>query len=310
MRTIENSFVAPDGENIFYYQFLPDCDEVKFVFQIIHGMAEHSDRYKNFAEFLTNNGAAVYISDLRGHGKNCKDLSEYGVWKDKAAWLKIIDDIKILKNIANTNHPDTPYFALGHSMGSFLLRALINNNSHEIDGVILSGTGYYPTYILRVATLLISISSIIRGSDYKSKFIYNTIFRNFNKGFKKPYQWLTHDDEIVDKYNADPLSGGIMSNSFYKCFCKGLMQLNKRKKSKNIRKDLPVAVIAGTGDPVSSIKGVEKIVDFYTNIGIENLDVKFYDGGRHEMLNEYNKDEVYNDIYQWTKSVLVPSAMS
>ena len=150
MKVIENWFRASDGKDIFYNEFLPDnIDDVKFVVQIFHGMAEHSERYTHFAEFLTSKGAAVYASDHRGHGRNCLRPGEYGVWAKKGAWFTIVDDLKVLNDITAKNFPDKPNFILGHSMGSFLARSFITKYSRGLNGVILSGTGTNSNLILK-----------------------------------------------------------------------------------------------------------------------------------------------------------------
>src|SRR5690554_823129 len=301
MKVIENWFRASDGKDIFYNEFLPDnIDDVKFVVQIIHGMAEHSERYTHFAEFLTSKGAAVYASDHRGHGRNCLRPGEYGVWAKKGAWFTIVDDLKVLNDITAKNFPDKPNFILGHSMGSFLARSFITKYSRGLNGVILSGTGTNSNLILNTAKAIAWKQCNFRSPAKPAKLLDKLSFSSFNKSYDKPYQWLTRDQKIIDEYIDDPYCGGVFSSSFYYNFFSGLLHVNQLNKAKKIAKDLPILFVSGDKDPVGNYgKGVKQAVEFYKKARLSNIDVKLYPEARHEILNEINKDEVYNDILNW-----------
>lgn len=300
MEINEKEFISSDGEKIFYYQFLPENGDVKFVFQISHGMAEHSARYKDFAKFIVSKGGAVYAADHRGHGKNINKKDDYGFWPTKNTWYKVVDDIKILNSIIKNNYPQKPHFILGHNIGSFIVRGYIINHSHETDGIIISGTGTYSKLFLQKIKYIIKINILFKGTAHRSSFIFKSAFGKITKEYKKPYEWLTHDENVVNAYNDDPYNGGIMTNSFYRGLCNGIIQINKLKNVKSVRKDLPVIFIAGTGDPVGyKTRGVDKAVELFEKAGLSEVELKLYDGGRHEMLQEINKEEVYNDIYNW-----------
>jgi pimeloyl-ACP methyl ester carboxylesterase len=163
MKIIENWLRASDGQTIFYNEFLPADNKVKFVVQIFHGMAEHSERYTDFAEYLVSKGAAVYASDHRGHGRNCMKPGQYGVWPKKDTWHSIVDDLKVLNDIAEKAFPGVPIFVLGHSMGSFLARTFITKYSCDINGVILTGTGTNPSWLLYVARFIACFQCTVRG---------------------------------------------------------------------------------------------------------------------------------------------------
>lgn len=299
MRIIENWFRTSDGKTIFYNEFLPDDNKVDFVVQVFHGMAEHSERYADFAEFLVNKGAAVYISDHRGHGRNCIKPGQYGVWPEKDSWFRIIDDLKILNDISEKAFPNVPNFILGHSMGSFLARTFITKYC-GLKGVILTGTGTNPNFILRLAYFIAWLQCKLSGVSRQSKLLDKLSFGSFNKAYNSPFQWLTRDQKIVDEYIKDPYCGGVFSCSFYRSFFAGLIYNNKIYNAKKIQRELPFLFLSGIEDPVGNYgSGVKKAVEFYKKVGLRKIDCKIYSGARHEILNEINKSEVYQDIYNW-----------
>jgi alpha-beta hydrolase superfamily lysophospholipase len=205
--------------------------------------------------------------------------------------------------MAKEKYPDIPVFLMGHNMGSFLLRTYIVDNSHKIDGVLLSGTGSFSMLQLNIIIFLTNINILFKGYKNRSKMMYEYIFRKYKNGYKNDSQWLSHNQKEMDKYNADPYCGGIMSNCLYKSFALGLKHMNRSNASK-VRKDLPLCFLSGTGDSVGKINVVEKVADKYTALGVENIELKFYDGKRHDILNELNQVEVFDDIYQWQSKVM------
>lgn len=301
MRTSEHTFKSKDGATIFYRRFLPDGN-VQSIVQIFHGMAEHSARYADFANYLTDNGIAVYVSDHRGHGKTIAVPEDYGVWAHKDEWWRIIGDLKQLKDIATSEYPNLPYFVLGHSMGSFLARTFITKYSTELSGVIISGTGTNPTAVLRFGRFIAKIACAIEGKRSKASLLDKLSFGGYNKGYNAPYQWLSRDDAQVRKYIDDELCGGVFSNSFYRGFFKGLIYINKRSSGMLINKNLKILFVSGDKDPVGNCgQGVEEAVEFYRDLRIANIQLKLYTNARHEILNEINKEEVYADLLKWIK---------
>ncbi len=301
MKIIENWFRTSDGKIIFYNEFLPDdIENVKFVLQIVHGMAEHSERYSHFAEFLVNHGGAVYASDHRGHGRNCLKPGEYGIWEDKNSWDLIVDDLKILNDITAKNFPNKPNFILGHSMGSFLVRTFITKYCTGINGAIITGTGFFSKIELILGYTISALQCLITGPATKARLISKLSFGKYDKHFGQKYAWLTRDKKIVDDYISDPYCGGVLSCSFYRSFFLGIMQAQNFKIARKIPKSLPFLILSGENDPVGDFgNGVMKVVNFYKKAGLRNLEYKLYPDARHEILNEINKDEVYQDILAW-----------
>ncbi len=263
-------------------------------------MAEHSQRYTDFANFLAEKGIAVYISDHRGHGKTISNYADYGVWKNKDEWWRMIGDQKQLKDIATSENQNLPFFVMGHSMGSFLARTFITKYSTEISGVIISGTGTNPTAIVGIGKFIADVACTFCGYRSKANLLDKMSFGGFNKGFSAPYQWLSRDYNEVLKYRNDNLCGGVFSNSFYRGFFRGLLYMNKKSSGTLINKNLNMYFISGEDDPVGNMgRGVVKAVEYYEKQNIGRIKTKLYHKARHELLNEINKSEVYEDIYNW-----------
>ena len=236
------------------------------------------------------------------HGKSIASPADYGVWPHRDEWWRIIGDLKQLKDIATDECPNIPYFVLGHSMGSFLARTFITKYSTELSGVIISGTGTNPTAVLRFGRFIAKIACAIEGKRSKASLLDKLSFGGYNKGYNAPYQWLSRDDAQVRKYIDDELCGGVFSNSFYRGFFKGLIYINKRSSGMLINKNLKMLFVSGDKDPVGNCgQGVEEAVEFYRDLRLANIQLKLYSNARHEILNEINKEEVYNDLLEWIK---------
>lgn len=305
MKTIENHFRASDGELIFYHKFSPENEDVKYAVQIVHGMAEHSARYKEFAEFFTARGIAVYVNDHRGHGKTAQTLENFGVWDYKNAWSLVVDDIKHLNDIIAKENPNINIFILGHSMGSFLVKTFLTKYSSGITGAILTGTGYTPNYKLMPCCLFSRILCLTLGNRYRTKVLYKISFERFNKAYEESYEWLSRDKNVVKKYIDDPFCGGVFTSSFYKYLFLGIMYNNKLYNLKKIPKRLPIILLSGTGDPVGDYgRSVEIQQNRLIDAGIKKVDIKLYENARHEILNETNYKEVYQDIFLWMNSIV------
>lgn len=304
MLSTEQTFKAKDGIEIFYRKFLPER-EVLAVVQIFHGMAEHSQRYTAFANYLTDNGFAVYIADHRGHGRTIKNDADYGVWTNKDEWWRLLSDQRQLQEIALQEVGSKPYFILGHSMGSFLARTFITLYSNTLSGVIISGTGTNSNFVLKLGKTIADIACCLCGDTSKAHLLDKLSFGSYNKGYSLPYQWLSRDENEVLKYSNDNYCGGLFSNSFYRGFFSGLLYINKKSTCEKIDKQLNILFVSGTKDPVGNMgNGVKNAVNFYRTNGLEKIELKLYSEARHEILNETNRKEVYEDLLYWLRQRL------
>lgn len=275
----------------------------KAIIQISHGMAEHIERYSDFAQFMVSNGFIVYGNNHRGHGQNALNAGEIGFFAETDGWNKVVKDMKVLNDIVHEENPDIPVILLGHSMGSFLSRTYIYMYGTTVDGVILSGTGNNSSILVNFGILTSKLEIMFRGKRHKSKFMDSMSFGGFNKKFKPnrtKFDWLSRDEKEVDKYINDQLCGQIFTVGFFLDMLTGVKELNKPENLKKIPRNLPLFFIAGGKDPVgNNSKGVIDSYNIYENIGINNLKYKIYKDARHEILNEINRQEVYDDILDW-----------
>lgn len=273
-------------------------DQVKGVVVIAHGMAETIERYQVFAEQLTKSGYVVYGINQRGHGANAEMLGYLG----EDGWYKMKEDLKNVVELVKTVYIGKPVFVFGHSMGSFLTRDFLLDYSYLIDGVILSGTGYYSKLELKLGQWLSKRDIESHGERHISTFIDNIAFGRNNKKIKDaktPFEWLSRDRNIVNAYLSDPLCGQIHPSSFFYLFFSALEHILYEGAFSNFKTNLPLLLMSGDMDPVGNYgKGVVKSAEKYKDIGFD-VQLKLYKEGRHEMLNEINRNEVFGDIIAW-----------
>lgn len=267
---------------------------------IVHGMAEHQLRYEAFARFMNENRFTVYTYDQRGHGKTAGELENVGFFADKDGHIKVKNDLLQLVHIVKKEHPDLPLILMGHSMGSFVCRNLVNEHSELIDGLILSGTATDQGFMGKVGIGLAGMIAFIMGAKHPSKLMNMLSFGEFNKPFKPnrtDFDWLSQDNAQVDAYINDPYCGSIFSARFFQDMLRLIQAANSPEKVKAIRKDLPILLVSGDKDPVGDFgKGVKKVQELYKAAGIQSVKLKLFAEGRHEMLNETNREEVFEFI--------------
>lgn len=281
--------------------FNPLLSEYKAVIQLVHGMEEHIGRYADFAEFLADEGYIVFGHDHLGHGNTAKIKRDFGYFSDKNGWEILCKDIHIYQNAISSLYPDIPYILFGHSMGSLLVRTYVTKYSDKLDGLIISGTSGQK-FGLSIAKSQTKIIEAFRGRRYRSKYIKNLVTGSFNRKFKPNLteaDWISSDEENVQKYLADPLCSSTFTVSAYYELISGTQYLSRQK---NINKtpNIPILIFSGDKDPVGANgKGVNRVYRMLKKAGVEDVTLKLFHNGRHEMLNEVNKDEVYDLIKRW-----------
>ena len=302
----KNEFFFPSTNgtsHIHAIEWLPEDGEIRAVLQIAHGVAEYVDRYDGFARFLTQHGIAVVGNDHLGHGKSVADDSELGWFGDEGGWMTVVDDIKRLRDLSGEKHPGKPYFLLGHSMGSFLTRSFIIRYPDALDGVILSGTGQQSAAACFAGSLLAGREIRRNGSKYRSETLQKLAFGSYLKKIDKPSgpnDWLSRDAELIRRYSEDALCGYTVSAALMRDMMFGLDFIRKPANLAKMKKTMPVLFFSGTDDPVGGwSKGVRRVVASFIRAGMKDVTLRLYDGGRHEMLNETNKQEVYDDVLAW-----------
>lgn len=283
-------------------EWIPE-GEVKAVLQICHGMTEYIGRYEEFAQFLNERGIFVTGHDHLGHGQSVQSEDYYGYFHEKKGNQYVIGDIHKLREITQRKYPETPYFMLGHSMGSFLLRQYLTMYGKGLRGAVIMGTGHHGMPTLAAGQFLCRMVAAVKGWKYRSEFINNLSFGGYNKRFKDDPDgatWLSANPENCRRYAEDPLCTFVFTvNGYYQMF-EGMKVLNKRESVGKIPKDLPILFVAGTDDPVGDFgKSVKLVYGKYRGAGIKDVKIKLYKGDRHEILNETDRQQVFMDLYKW-----------
>jgi len=303
----EFTFPSSDCKNhIHCCRWTPDDGEPRGVVQLAHGIAEHIMRYDAFARFLADNGFAVFGNDHLGHGKTCESEEDYCYFADELGWFLALEDMHRLHERACDEYPGIPCFLFGHSMGSFLARTFLINYPGEVTGCILSGTGQQAPELCNAGILVAKGESLRLGKRGRSPLVNKLCFANYNVRIRAPRtdcDWLTREEGVVDAYVADRLCGGIPTNGLVIDMLNGIRYIQKRSNLQKMDKKTPVLFLSGAEDPVGEYgKGVMKACQSFRAAGCADVTMKLYTGGRHEMLNELNKDEVYRDVLKWIEA--------
>lgn len=250
---------------------------------IAHGAAEHSLRYDRFASALNAAGYYVWSLDHRGHGQSPgpEGLGDYGA----GGWDALVADIGQLIARARSEAAGAPVILFGHSMGSFAAQQFILDRSAEIDALVLSGSG--------------TREPPVEGAPPPA-FTPNAQF----EPARTPYDWLSRDEAEVDKYIADPLCGFETQTARRPRTGADPGRLVDPVALAAIRSDLPMLFVAGDRDPVGrNLDGLRVLEQRYRDAGVSRIDTHYYAGGRHEMLNEINRDEVTDRLVAWLNDI-------
>ena len=271
--------------------------EVRAVFQIVHGMAEHMERYDEFGRYLAERGVAVVGHDHLGHGLTVKDEEELGFfgWPDGNEYL--IGDIQRTREKTQFRYPGVPYYILGHSMGSFLTRQYLGIYGEGLAGSVIMGTSDLPNVLLKSVEKLCLWMGKRKGWRYRSPFLDGLVIRGFEK--KLGIEWLSKDGERNQNYQEDPLCGFAFTlNGFYH-FARTVQRANELEAAGRMPKDMPILFTAGGEDPVGNNGRSVKAVFRRCRKHGAQAELKLYDGMRHEILNEVDRMRVYEDLYAW-----------
>ncbi|MDC7124596.1 MAG: alpha/beta hydrolase [Spirochaetales bacterium] len=295
------SFIADD--NVKIYAAIWKIEKPKAIVQIVHGMAEHIERYNDFALFLNTKGFIVAGEDHRGHGKTAGNLNNVGYFADEDGWNKVVTDNVNLGKKLREDYKDLPFYLFSHSMGSFLSRKLIAEYPEGIDKVILSGSGDFSKAQHFALNLVAHIQKTFIGGHATAKMLDKLAFSSMNNQFKPGktgFEWLSRDEAKVEEYTADTFCGFVATIQFYIDFASGIKYLIQDEHLEKTPKDLPILFLSGSEDPVGGNKKlITGVYNKYLNTGHEKAELIFNEGGRHENLNEINRLEIYNIIYDW-----------
>ena len=293
------TFPSTAGPELDARAWLPE-GQPKAVLQLVHGMAEHIDRYDAPARSLAEQGYLVVGHTHLGHGPKAEIK---GYFAKENGWQRLIDDVHALRRRTQTEHPDLPYFLLGHSMGSFIARCYLREHAEGLAGCALCGTGHFNRITAGTGVAVSSLICLLGGEKKPSALVDKLGFSSSNKPFapnRTPYDWLSRDEAEVDKYIADPHCGFVFTGSGYRDLFRGLLRLTDLSELQKIPKNLPLLLFSGDHDPVGGMgEGVKKVAEEFRQTGFTDVTLKLYPGGRHELFNELNRDEVCADLAAW-----------
>lgn len=304
----EYSYPSATGvADIYARAWIPQDTEIKAVFQMVHGMAEHGERYEDFAEYMCGQGYVFVINDHVGHGKSLKNSSERGFFGgDKNKFGDgFVDDAHALTLMMKKEF-GKPVILMGHSMGSFVARRYITKYAGDIEGAIICGTsGSNPG--ASAGIILAKLISAVKGEKHPSKLIDKIAFGSYNKRFegRTAFDWLSRNTDNVDVYIKDDGCGYLFTASGYQNMFELLKSVSSDEWYNAVPKKLPIFLVSGTDDPVGNYsKGVREVCDRLKNSGHSDVKIKLYENDRHEILNEKDNDKVYGDVADWCNALL------
>lgn len=284
-------------------KWIPETQPIG-VLILVHGMAEHLDRYIPFAEFMCGNGWIVAGNEHLGHGGSVGDNPKgYFCRRDPAT--VVVRDVHRLKKTIQAEYPTLPIFIFGHSMGSLITRNYLTKYGSGVNGAIISGTLMMPKATIAAMGMLCKLLTLLQGGKHPSKLLSVLAFGSYCKRIDNPkteFDWLTTDDSIVERYMQDPNCGFMFTNNGFATLKELFARLYNNKLLSAIPKDLPVLFVYGEEDPCGSY-GVDvvKVYEQYKELGIKDVARIAYPGDRHEILNEKDAGKVMNDILNWIK---------
>ena len=297
MKTTGSYKSTYNDTDLYYAVWEPEGTKPVCVLQIIHGMCEYIDRYEPLAEYLNGFGIVVCGNDHIGHGHSVHD-GKFGYFGESDGWKHLVDDEQGLRKLMEEKYPELPYVMLGHSMGSFMLRAYLNVYAEGIKGTVIEGTsGTNPGALAGI--IMAQTRRRIKGGEHRSKVMTTIAFGSYNRRIKNArtsYDWISRDKAVVDKYVDDPFCTYIFTLAGYEDMFRLLDHVSKDEWYQNYPKALPTLLAAGTEDPVGDYGyGVTEV---YNGLKEQGCDVKLslYEGMRHELHNEIGKEAFYEEL--------------
>ena len=304
MKKEEFYFDSRDNiSKIHAVRYTPEDRTPVCVVQIVHGMAEYIERYEEFARFLTERGCVVTGNDHLGHGKSVGEDKLYGYFCEQDPATVLVRDVHRLKKLTQKEYPGLPYVIVGHSMGSFILRNYLTMYGSGITGAVIMGTGYRNRAVTWAARFMAGLQKLFLGSKHVSKFSDRVSFGGCNKRIpdaRTPFDWLCKDEESVRRYIEDPLCGNIFTLNGFQTLAELIHRAHDPKRLKKIPASLPLLVISGDADPLGGYgQGIPKVCEGLRRAGVRDVEMRLFETGRHELLNEPERERIMETVYDW-----------
>lgn len=308
MKEEKFTFLSADGKTqIHAVKWMPDDGKYEAILQITHGMIEYIDRYRAFAEFLCTNQFMVTGHDHLGHGDSVNSKEDWGYFAEENPSDILIEDMHTLRTMIQKENEGVPYFMLGHSMGSYMLRKYLTIHNDNLRGAVIMGTGCVPDGITKFGLKVCEFLAKRYGWHHRSRLVeklsFGAPYRKYDMTGKNPQNsWLTKDTEIVTKYYNEPRCCFKFTLNGYLGLMEAVLYDNQMENVQKVPKKLPLFLVSGKDDPVGDCGvGVKKVYDMYKEAGLLDITYCLYENDRHEILNETDRDKVYADILSWMR---------
>jgi alpha-beta hydrolase superfamily lysophospholipase len=303
----ERTYPSADGKTQVHAYIWRPTEPPRGIIQLSHGMCEYVQRYDEWARRFCAAGYIFCGNDHLGHGNTAPNADELGYTDPRNGATYLVEDLHTLTLLMKKEYPAAPVVLYGHSMGSFAARLYLSRYGKDIAAAIISGTAGAgaPTGLGR---MLAHTVAAFKGDHHRSKLLTAVAFGSYNNKFKDEdsrQSWLTRDLQVQEAYAKDAFSKFIFTTAGYDTLFSLLGEVSKRSWAKKVPKTLPVMLLSGDMDPVGAYgKGVRQVQERLTRAGCERVVLKLYEGGRHEMHNETNRDEVFADILTFLEDAL------
>lgn len=302
----EHTYPSKDGIHTIYAElYTPKIRSARGIIQLAHGMIDHIGRYKKLAEYLTGEGYILAGNHHLGHGKSAGRSEDFGYFAESDGVDLLIADMHTMNRYLRESFPTLPLIIMGHSMGSFITRLYIEKHPHSMNGVIIHGTAG-PNKLLPLGRAIAKLVRAIRGERYRSRLVQKLAFGAYNSKFPKSEgenAWLTRDTAAVADRSEDKYTGFLFTISGYIDLFKMIGDCNGDNWFREYPKDLPTLIVSGDMDPVGNYgKGPDYVYKQLLISGASDVELKMYEGARHELFNETCREEVFSDIVRWIES--------
>ena len=299
-------FLSKDGKTTIHaVKWIPESGEYKAILQITHGMVEYIERYRTFAEYLNEQGFLVVGHDHLGHGASITSEEDWGYFSDENPSDTLVEDMHQLRMMIQKENESIPYYMMGHSMGSYMLRKYLCIHPEKVSGAVIMGTGSMPDSTMKMGLFMCKLIATFRGWHYRSKLLqkmsYSKPYHKYDL-YGKDYanSWLSKNVENVKAYYAEPRCTFLFTVNGYKGLMEAVLYDNQKENVAKVPKNLPLLFVSGQDDPVGDLgEGVKRAYDLYKDAGLTDITYKLYENDRHEILNEPDCEKIYADIAAW-----------
>ena len=303
MKELTKVLTIEDGHKMFTYTFIPE-NKPKAIVQIVHGLDEHAGRYKELARKLTDNDFLVCADDHRGFGRSAISKEQMGDMGENGHEL-IIEDLKYLMDKTKAEYGDLHYFMFGHSMGSFLTRGFLIKYHSYLNGAIVMGTKGKFKGFEKSGKIIANIQKAIFGGSKRARFLAKLANGGYGRKYfpedNSSFAWMTSDKEEIKKVKEDEYFSKIPpSVETYIQIFNLLEKISNSNNYFNMNKDFPILLMSGDKDPVGNMgEGVKWVYEMYKSLGLTDINISLYKDGRHEILNDFCRQDVMNEIVEW-----------